>query len=51
MAWSAPFDVQLARAVVAGDEAEGILSDLTAAGEDAWVLGVVEEGVGVRYSD
>lgn len=37
--------------VVGAGEADGVLADLKAAGEEAWVMGEVEPGEGVRYGD
>jgi phosphoribosylformylglycinamidine cyclo-ligase len=37
--------------VVGAGEADGVLADLKAAGEEAWVMGEVESGEGVRYGD
>jgi phosphoribosylformylglycinamidine cyclo-ligase len=37
-------------AVVAADRADGVVGDLRARGEEAWILGSVEAGEGVRYA-
>lgn len=38
-------------AVVAADDADGVVADLTAAGESPWIMGEIEAGKGVRYAD
>jgi phosphoribosylformylglycinamidine cyclo-ligase len=38
-------------AAVAPPEADPVLADLRAMGEDPWIVGEVEEGSGVRYTD
>lgn len=37
--------------VVSADEAESVMADLTAAGEEPWAMGTIEAGHGVRYVD
>lgn len=37
--------------VVSKDEADAVLAEFKAAGEDAWVMGEIESGDGVRYVD
>ena len=38
-------------AVVDAAEADAVLADLRGAGEDAWIMGAIEKGTGVRYAD
>ena len=38
-------------AVVAADQADDVVAELKAAGEEPWIMGEIEEGDGVRYAD
>ncbi len=37
--------------VVAADQSDSVMTDLTAVGEEPWVMGAIEKGKGVRYVD